>query len=188
MIDFVARNTTPKLPRKQFCSNIKAGWSSDMDGPWSTVWMTYYPQPVGLGFELNQAMARLRCVHDLVATEAVSGHSNIKIRFLPCNLTMRCICSIGCRTLNIGTDYYVNSERRFKFSFNITGKPKSTVDNLASFDSTKHCPILSSKLPPISSTNHYPDGSNPFPFLKMPLLFSLISPWGDNAFSGDRYD
>ena len=102
------------------------------------------------------------CVNDLVATEAVSGPSTVEAQSIPCNLTMHFfyrpsypIDENGSKIFNIGTD---NLGKQWEASqtlsgpLNITRRRKSTVNTLASFESTKYCAMLSCELPRISST------------------------------------
>lgn len=197
IVGVVAQNHTPKPLRIPFNSNTTPGLSSDIDGPWPTVHLTYGPDSLGLDCYLtlwNHSIfvPEQSCVHvvdDPIATDSQPGPKSTEVQPFPCNLTMPLFYKPS-------HPFDDNSSKMFNFSdyesdelweetqslfgpLNITGTAKWTLDTLAGFGSNQTLPDASI-LVATNLTHHFSGTSNRSSFLTLPLLFPLLSLWGNN--------
>ena len=193
IVAVVAQNHTPPPLRIPFNSNTTPGLSSDIDGPWPTVHLTYGPDSLGLDCYLtlwNHSIfvPEQSCVNDPVATDSQPGPNSTGIQPFPCNLTMPSFYKPS-------HPFDDNSSKMFNFSdyelieewepqtffgpLNITGTAKWTLDTLAGFGSNQT--LANASILVATNLTHHFSGTSNQSFHKLPLLFPLLSLWGNKT-------
>ena len=201
IVGIVGQTHAPSPLRIPFNSNTTPGLSSDIDGPWPTVHLTYGPDSLGLDCYLtlwNQSVfvPSQRCVKDPTATDSQPGSDSSEAQQFPCSLTMPLFYEPSrpfddnsnevFDLNNVYVDKLLNQSHTFFDPLNISGTAKGTLDTLAGFGSNQKLPNAS-VLVATNLTHHFLGANSGSPFLNLPLLFPSLSLRGDTM-DGADYD